>query len=448
LICALLLTEALLPLFNYLLDKNLTPGKSRNPALLGTLAGIPAFVGVVAGCYPALLLSSFRPVEVLKGPPRSSLLAALFRRGLVVVQFCIAIVLIIGSVTMAAQMAYFAEKDLGFDHEQVVVVPMQDEVIGRYETLKNAVRQHPGVVQVAAASNTPGQNSYSFTSYIPGGAPNADGIGIRTIFIDYEFAETFGLAFTAGRNFSPEFPADSSESLILNEAALKLLGWTEDPLGRTLTYDDRTATVVGVLRDFHFSTLQEEIPPIVFRLQPNVFRYLAVRIRAENTTATLDALEDTWRAFAPAYPFEYAFVDDDYAEEYTGLQRLSETIRAFAFLAILVACLGLFGLVAYTTEQRTKEIGVRKVLGASVASILVLLSRDFLKLVAVALVVAWPLAYAGLSRWLDDFAYRIELGWPVFALAGGVALAVALLTMAYQSLRAALANPVQSLRHE
>ncbi|HMB92364.1 MAG TPA: FtsX-like permease family protein, partial [Rhodothermales bacterium] len=244
-----------------------------------------------------------------------------------------------------------------------------------------------------------------------------------------------------------DVPTDTTAALLLNEAAVQSLGW-DDPLGKTLMTDEQPMEVVGVLKDFHYSSLQEEIQPIIFRFSPDVLQSLVVRIRAERVSETLAFLEETWRNLAPAYPFEYTFLDQKYANEYEGIQRLSRTIRTFALLAILVACLGLFGLAAYTTEQRTKEIGVRKVLGASVPGILALLSRDFLKLVALAFVVAAPLSYFAMNKWLEDFAYRIEVGVGVFVLAGGMALLIAVATVSYQATRAALTNPVESLRYE
>lgn len=448
LLLAIALVEVLIPGFNYLLDKNLAANYRENGLLLATLGGVTFFVGVVAGAYPAFVLSGFRPVEVLKGQARRGVAAALLRKGLVVFQFTIAIALIIGSVVMSAQMVYFAEKDLGFNQEQLVVVPLRDEALQqRYETIKTTLMQHPGVVKAAAASSTPGSNTYALRSYLPEGAADDETVGIGTVLIDYDLVETLELELAAGRNFSRAFPTDTSEALLINEAAAALLGW-EDPVGKGLQLEEEETRVVGLLKDFNFLSLQTEITPLVFQIAPDELQYLVVRIRPQDVSSTLAFLEEQWAAFAPAYPFEYLFMDDDFAEEYEDTQRLSETLRSFTLLAIIVACLGLFGLVSYTTEQRTKEIGVRKVLGASVPGILVLLSKDFLKLVALAFVVAAPLAYWAMNRWLEEFAHRVDIEWPVFALTGALALAIAFLTISYQALRAALADPVQSLRYE
>ena len=442
------LVEMLLPAFNYLLDKELVANYSANGLLLLALGGITFFVGFIAGIYPAFVLSSFRPVEVLKGQAKRGLAAALFRQGLVVVQFSIAIVLIIGSVVMAAQMTYFAEKDLGFKHEQIVVLELQDpELEQNVETIKQTMLKHPGVLAGAAASSMPGSNTYSLRSYLPEGAEDDEGMGIGTVLIDHDAVETWGLRLLEGRGFSRSFPTDTSEALLLNEAAVKLLGW-DDPVGKRLQIDDKEMRVIGVVGDFHFSSLQTEIQPMVFGMSSDVYQFLALRVSPQDITATLAFLEQQWRVFAPAYPFEYTFVDDDYAVNYAGTQRLSETLRAFALLAILVACLGLFGLVSYTTEQRTKEIGVRKVMGASVPGIWMLLSQDFLRLVAVAFVVAAPLAYFAMTRWLEEFAYRVDISWPIFLMAGLAALGIALATVSYQAIKAALGNPVDSLRYE
>ena len=353
---AVALAALLLPVFNALLETNLVIHYAENGLLVSFLVGITGFVGFVAGLYPAFVLSSFRPVEVLKGQARRGVAAALLLQGLVVVQFAIAILLLIGSVVMTAQMTYFSEKDLGFNHEQIVVLELKDPNLRQnVETFKEALMQHPGVVRVAAASSTPGSNTYSLSSYRPEGAGDDEERGIGTVFIDQDAAETWGLSLRAGRRFSRSFATDTSEALMLNEAAVRLLGW-EDPVGRRLRVDDETAMqVIGVVNDFHFSSLETEIRPMVFRMSPETYRYLTVRIDPRDVTATLAFLEEQWRAFATAYPFDYTFVDEDFAGNYTSTQRLSETMRAFTLLAIFVACLGLFGLVSYTTEQRTNR---------------------------------------------------------------------------------------------
>lgn len=448
LLFALGLVELLVPAFNSLLDTNLVITYFGNSTLLLSLLAVVAFVGVVAGTYPAFVLSSFRPVEVFKGETKRGVSGVLLRKGLVVFQFAIAIVLIIGSFIMSAQMTYFAEKDLGFNKEQVVVMNLREPAVqDNYESFKRTLSQHPGILHTAAASSMPGSNTYGLGSFRVEGAPEDDEIGITTVVVDHDFVETLELTMASGRNFSRDFVTDSSATLLLNEAAVARLA-LEDPLTTNLiTDDDEVRQVVGVIEDFHFSTLQTEIRPIVFYLGDS-FPFLAARIDPKETVSVMEYLEASWAEVAPAYPFEYTFMDDDFANAYEGSQRLSNTIQAFTFLAILVACLGLFGLVSYTTEQRTKEIGVRKVLGASVPGILVLLSKDFLKLVGVAFVIAGPLAYFTMQKWLEEFAYRIEISWAIFLMAGIAALMIAVITVCYQAIRAALANPVESLRYE
>ena len=448
LLLAVALVEVLLPVFNYLIDQELTANYITNGLLLLTLVGITGFVGVVAGIYPAFVLSSFRTVEVMKGPAKRGIAGVILRKGLVVLQFAIAIMLIIGSVVMTAQMSYFAEKDLGFNHEQIVVLELQDPALQQdFETIKQAMLQHPGVLSGAAASSMPGSNTYSLRTYLPEGAEDDEELGIGTVLIDHDAVETWGLKLLEGRGFSRSFVTDTAEALLLNEEAVALLGW-EEPVGKRLRVGDVERQVIGVVGDFHFSSLQTEIRPMVFGMSSDVYQYLALRVSPQDMTATLAFIEEQWQAFAPAYPFEYTFVDEDYASNYTNTQRLSETLQAFAMLAILVACLGLFGLVSYTTEQRTKEIGVRKVLGATVPSIWMLLSKEFLKLVALAFVAGAPLAYFAMSSWLEEFAYRVTISWPIFVLAGLAALGIALATVSYQSVKAALGNPVDSLRYE
>ena len=449
LLVALALVELLLPLFNELSGKSLRTDYTRNPVLLGALAGVTLFVGLVAGSYPALFLSAFRPAEVLKGKARRSASARL-RQVLVVVQFGISIVLMIGAVVMSAQMEYFRSKDLGFDQEQVVVLPLQDaDVRRRHEALKELLAAQPGVVRAAASTATPGKNSAGLSAFLPEGGAGQETVSLYTFMVDDDLIETLGIRLVEGRGFSRAVATDTAGAYVLNRSAVRRLGW-EQAVGKTLKdiNHDAPGRVIGVVDDFHLFSLESEVPPLLMAFRPSAFDHLVLRIRPADVPATLAGLEEAWKTFAPGVPFAYSFVDQDFEQQYADTARLSRTLHAFTFLALLIACLGLFGLAAYTAEQRTKEIGVRKVMGATVPGLVVLLSREFVRLVLVAFVLAAPAAYLLASRWLEEFAYRVPLSWPIFALAGAAALVIALATVSYQAVRAALADPVESLRYE
>jgi putative ABC transport system permease protein len=266
--------------------------------------------------------------------------------------------------------------------------------------------------------------------------------------VDYDFLESMGLDLVQGRAFSPDLPTDSLEALVINETAVQQFGWA-DPLGKRIALSSKqTGTVIGVVKDFHFTSLREAMRPVAFHVRPEEFRYVSARLRPGNVSQVLARLEEIWQQFAPAYPFDYHFLDEDIDALYETEQRLGRAVTYFTGLAVFIACLGLFGLAAFTAERRTKEIGIRKAMGASVPRIVLLISKDFLRLVFVAFVVAAPLAYFALQTWLDNFAYRIEISWGIFLVAGSLSLVVALLTVSYQSIKAALIDPVKSLRYE
>jgi putative ABC transport system permease protein len=448
LLVALALVELLLPVFNHLTERELATNYAHNPVLLLSLLGTILFVGAVAGSYPAFFLSGFRPVEVLRGRAKGGRAAIRLRQALVVLQFSISIALMISAGIMSAQMDFFREQDMGFDEEQVVVVPLRDPgVQDRYEAIKQAFSGVSGVRAVAASSSTPGKNTATIHSYRPEGAPDDQMIGLYEFFIDSDVLNTLGMELAEGRNFSASMPTDTA-ALLLNETAVKRFGW-KDPVGKMLSRGDGPPSqVVGVVRDFNYISLDAEIPPLVMRIDPSRFSHLSVRLTPGETNTTLARLGQAWEKLAPGEPFDLTFIDQDYEYQYRTVNRLTYTIRTFTFLAILVACLGMFGLATFSVEQRTKEIGIRKVLGASVPGVVILLSKDFLKLVAVAFVVAAPAGYFVMRRWLEDFAYHIEVGPSIFAVAGGVTFALALGTVAYQAVKAALTDPVRSLKYE
>jgi len=459
LVLALVLVEWLLPVFNVLSGKALTFQLFSGWLIPAALIGLVLGIGVLAGSYPALYFSGFQPVAMLKGMSGRDGSATL-RKALVVFQFAVSCALIIGTGVVYSQLQYLQHKKLGFDKEHVVAIDLIDYPDRiNYERLKQALLQHPGVVSVAASSTIPGRETPSNYPIVPEGTRPEDGTRIPTLAVDHDFIATFNLALAAGRSFSKAFPTDTSEALLLNETAAERLAWT-DPVGKkiTLSYDHPTrgfvqkeGTVVGIVKDFHQASLHRAIDPLLLHVLPpsQFFYYLSVRIRPEDVPATLAFLETQWKAYSTSgYPFSYTFMDAAFDALYRAEARFGDVVAYFSGLAILIACLGLFGLAAFTTERRTKEIGVRKTLGASIPSIVALLSKDFLKLVLIAFVLAAPLAYFAMTHWLHAFAYRIEISWPIFLCAGLVALLVALLTVSYQAIRTALTDPVKALRYE
>lgn len=456
LMLAVVLVQLLLPVFNSLVDKNLVLDYFDNRTMLLCLVGTALFVGLFAGSYPAFFLSRFRPVSVLKGTFRLGSQGAFLRKGLVVVQFALSIMLIAGTVVVQDQVAYFKEKKLGFNKEQVVAIPIaRTEAIPRqYEAFKDALLQHPNIEAVSGMSNIPGQIEQMFVGTVRvEGAQDAEGVYLSFFRADEDFIRTLDVQLLEGRDFSADFPADSVSSVIINETAMRQFGWQtpQEALGKRLdsVSGDYKRTIIGVVQDFHFASLHSPIGPLLIHWE-SVKRYntIGVRLRTTELVQTLAFIETTWDRFEPGRPLESFMMDSYFDAQYQKEEKMASLISVFSFLAIVIACLGLFGLAAFTAEQRTKEIGVRKVLGASIHQVTVLLSQSFVRLVGIAFVVSTPIAYVALNRWLEDFAYHIDLGVGTFMLAGALALVVALVTVGYQAIRAAVANPIDALRYE
>lgn len=442
---ALFLAELSLPLFNGFTGKELTFAFFSSPQALLLLTGIAVVVAVLAGTYPAFLLSSFLPVHTLRRRVTAGAGGDTLRNILVVTQFCISIALIIGTLVVGKQLAYLQEKQLGFDKEHVLIVQGVRELGNRYTLLRDRLAAHPAVVTASAAQTLPGR-PFDSTIFEPEQPANYETSSLTYAMIDEHFVEVLGLKLAAGRNFSHKFATDSSAFLI-NETAAKALGWRE-PVGKRMTMSGVIeGRVIGVVEDFHIESLHNEVKAVVFpfgRWQP---AYLAVRLQAGKLAEGTAAVKAIWENMTP-HPFRYSFLDRDVQQLYETEQRVRRIFTVFSSLAIVIACLGLFGLTAFTAEQRTKEIGIRKVLGASFAGVVGLLSKDFLRLVMIAFVIAVPIAYFAMLRWLEDFAYRVELSPEPFAVAGALAVLVALVTVSGQAIKAALANPVETLRYE
>ncbi|MGM9507628.1 ABC transporter permease [Larkinella sp. GY13] len=452
LLVGLLVVGIALPYFNQLTDKTLTIHLLTEPYIAAGLVAGTVLVGLLAGSYPAFYLSSFKPVLVLKGRFTAGRGSFNLRSGLVVFQFFITISMIIATVTADRQLRYMQSQKVGFNREQVLVIHDSNMLRSNEAVFRDQIIRSPQVVMGSISGQVPvGKTNLDNTTVRAKENPD-QGVMTRFYFVDPEYIPTLGMHMVQGRNFSKQFPTDAS-GVILNETAVQALGWQKNPIGRELigSTDDKGAyviyRVVGVVSDFHFESLRQKIGPLAMFLGRNSGNIL-VKTRTDNLPQLLTSLKQQWEVFSPAAPFSYSFLDDRFEQVYVGEQKIEQVLTLFSSLTIFIACLGLFGLATYNAEQRTKEIGVRKVLGASVGSIVALLSKDFLKLVGIAIVIAAPIAWYAVSTWLDDFAYKIDLSWWIFAVAGILAVGIALLTVSFQSIKAALMNPVKTLRSE
>jgi putative ABC transport system permease protein len=441
---SIVLVELSLPFFNSLIGKNLSLNFFQDWLFSANTLGIALFVGLASGFYPALFLSRFQPVRVIRGALKNILKSSLFQKSFVVVQFVISIALIIGAIIVSSQLHYLHNKNLGFDKEHLLVV---NRVPKAYQALKNEWLQNPNITDVTSASSVPPNSAHYSVVYSPSSQEHSR-ISVKCFFVDHNFIETLGIKITKGRSFSRDFATDEKQAVIINETASQELGWTS-PLGKKLTigWNQITGKVIGVVEDFHFKTLYDKIEPVVFSAAPNDRYVMAVRIQSENIPNTLTYLKNKWEEFT-AQPFTYHFVDESFESLYRDEQRLSQIVRYFSILAVFLACLGLLGLASYTAKQRTKEIGIRKVLGASASGIAWLFIKEFSKWILSANFIAWPIAWIVLSKWLQNFAYQINISWLTFVFSGTLALVIALLTVSYQAFRSANINPVKTLRYE
>ncbi len=454
---AFLLMATLLPLFNKIAGKELTIGWFITPAKILTLFLFALIVGLVAGAYPAFVLSSFKPILVLKGKFRSNKYGMALRNGLVVFQFSISVILIICTFIVNRQMQYMQGDALGFKKDHIIEI-MQTQVLDKQtEAFRNGLASIPGVETISGATSFPGQDGFFGISFLPVGSKEA--MTGRAVVADEEYARLLDIQMKEGRFFSKEFLTDTL-GIILNEKAVQEMG-LKNPVGTRLTTTDEQFnapggmpyqyTVLGVIKDFHYQSLHQQITPLIFinaRKFGNVSPITAVRIKANNFAAAVPAIEKSWKQFVRERPFHFDFLDRSLADQYRAEQTMQRIFTIFSVLAIFIGCIGLLGLAAYATQLRVREISIRKVLGASTGNIVGLLSKDFLRLIIIATVLAFPLAWWGMHSWLQHFAYRTPIAWWIFLLAGALATAVALLTISFQAVKAAMANPAKSLRTE
>ncbi len=447
------IVELLVPLFNDLSGKQMNLNLLNNISSVPVLLGFGLVVGIMAGVYPAFYLSSFDPAHILKSDTRKGSRKSLLRSGLVIFQFAVSIILFIGTFIIHDQLSYIQNKNLGFNKEQIVVINKTDDIGKQIESFKLELANNPKVVSVSNTTAIPGKQGGDSAYKLEGSSANKS-LDLRVMVCDYNFFKTYGINMAEGRFFSREHPSDTM-AVVINQATAKNLG-VANPIGMNLVQLGRTADqsikykIIGVVKDFNYESLHQKIRPMVIHLfrNGNFGRFVSVRITAGDYQSTITSLEKTWKKFADDQAFEYNFFDQDWEHLYFAEQRTSKVSIVFSVLAIFIACLGLLGLVAFITEQRTKEIGIRKVLGASVSEIFMLLSKEFTKWVLIANIIAWPLAYYTMNNWLSNFAYRVSITPLVFLYSGIISLIIAIGTVSTHAIKAARSNPVKSLRYE
>jgi len=453
LILAFALTWLLLPWLNKISAQNLDISILLKWQIIIPIILVPFVVGTISGLYPAIFMSSFQPVKVLKGLVKTGSGNISFRKVLVTLQFAISIILIICTAIVFSQMRYIQNKSLGYNRDHIVTLSYPSTLNDKYEAFRTELLTNSNVKNVGWSTRIPtgrlldnmGASMMSGDTLAP---ISAD---IKFVSADHDFIPTYGIKMAAGRNFSREFSTDTS-SFLINEAAVKVLGFKkdEDVIGKDFGYGGRKGKLAGVFNDFHFESMHQKIAPLVLFMPRNARNYgrISIKISGANIPAVLSHIENTWRKFLPETPFEFTFLDENFDRLYKAEDRQKTLFTTFACIAIFIACLGLFGLSAFAISQRIKEIGIRKVLGADVGTIVTLLSKDFLKLVVIAALFAFPVAWYFMNKWLQDFAYRIAMPWWIFIIAGIVAAVIALVTISFQAIKAAVANPVKSLRTE
>lgn len=437
-----------LPMFNNLTGKSFTWELLIQQIIVLGIFGIISLTVIIAGSYPSLLLSRFQPVKVLKGRRLTGAKGSLLRKVLVVLQFSLSIFLILGTLMIFRQVHYLRERDVGYNRDNIVYFGIGARFRNNFDTIKTELLYNPNILNVTLTDIAPyrWQSNAGYGDVQWEGKTNQQ-VKMVMMSVDYDYQDTFGLKMAQGRFFSKEYSTDASDAYVVNQAAVRAMEM-DDPIGKELKVWDLSKRIIGVVEDYHFESLHNEIIPMAMRIDPNWHNQTCIRISPHRIPDTLAFLESKWKAIYPEYPFEYRFLDETIENQYRSEQAVGKIVTVFTILALFISCLGIFGLSSYTAEQRTKEIGIRKVLGATVSSIIKHISKEFVLLVVISNVIIWPLAYFLMNRWLQSFAYRITIGWWTFVLTGFVVLVVSLLTVSWQIIRAATANPVDSLRYE
>jgi putative ABC transport system permease protein len=460
-ILAAIVTSLIVPSLNQFTGKEMQFNPITNPVLAFLILAAGVVIGILAGIYPAMVLSGFQPITVLKNMKLTGTGSHVpwLRQALVVVQFSLSALLIVAAMIVYRQTNYLNSKDVGFDKEQVVFFQVRGDVERNLETFKSELKRSRDVVSVTSGYGLPGDQFAGDGVKIPGKDGVKD-LGSKVFIGDHDYIKTLGLRVIAGRDFSREMSTDATEAFVINETAVKEFGFgtPEKALGQPIWWDEWAPTdttkpvkkgkVIGVVQDFHYSSLHEKLTAAVIQVYPQVTFKVAVKVKTTDMPGTIAFIKDTWNKFSPGYPLDYKFMDDTYGKMYVNEGKLAKLLWIFTAMAIFVGCMGLFGLAAFSAEQRTKEIGIRKVLGASVLNIMGLLSKNFVKLILIAFVIAFPVAWWAMNNWLEDFPYRVEISWWIFAIAVVAALLIALITVSFQSIKAATTNPVKSLRTE
>ena len=449
-ILALNLISFLLPFFNDLTGKEITMGSLLSTGIIFGLVALVGITGLAAGSYPAFYLSSFQPLDTIrqklqKGKGRFSI-----RNILVVFQFTISIALIISTIIVLKQINFMKNQKLGFKKEQVLAIRARGQGISQqFEAVKDELKKNPGIIEASYSSGVPGRTTAVLTTFQEG-KPDSASFSFDFIFADYDFLKTYEIELLQGRDFFRELGADNEGAYLINETARSKLGWGEDTLGKKIGYSrELMRSIVGIVKDFNYRSLKEDIGPLAIYLQPDRNTFLSVKMKTDDISQTLAFIEKTWKSFEKERNFEYFFVDENFDSLYNSEERLSWIFTFFSIIAIFIACLGLFGLASYTAEQRTKEIGIRKVLGASMGSIVFKLSQNFIKWVLAANLIAWPVTYFVIKKyWLSNFPFQISIGIMTFVAAGLAAFAIAVATVSFQSIKAALTDPIDSIRYE
>ncbi|KYG78294.1 cell division protein FtsX [Roseivirga spongicola] len=444
---ALVLVSLTGGLVNLPIEQNLALYFLSNPQWLGGALLFVLLLGIFSGSYPALLLSSFNPIAILRGSFKTSSKGVVLRKSLVIFQFTISIIMIIGTAIVYDQLQHQRNIDKGFDPEQVVTLNVGHPSLQQsLPVLINKLEQSPDILSTARTGGMPGR-TFGRRGMVPEGASQEDTWIVSVLNFDEKFMDLMDMEVVDGRGFNIDMQTDQQQAVLINEAMAKELTWDE-PVGKKLTFGQQEQTVIGVVKDFHFANMRHKIEPLAMFFNPTGGGNLAVKFNASNTSETISFLQSSWDEVFPNSPLEYRFFNEEFGQQFASDERFGKLVFSFTWLAIFIACLGLFGLSAFTAEQKTKEIGVRKVLGASVGGIVLLLSKQFSQLIVVAIVLAIPVAYYLMSQWLSDYEYRVDINWTWFVISAIVALFIALSTVTYQSVRAASINPSKSLRYE